>query len=49
MVSRDEVVLQPVCIYPGSLVEMLHSHGGDGRSPAAHEVEGDPCYAGLVG
>ena len=32
-----------------SLLEMLHSHGGDGRTPAAHKVEGDHHHTGLVG
>ena len=32
-----------------SLLDMLQSHGGDGRCLAAHEVEGDHRYAGLVG
>ena len=32
-----------------SLLDLVHSHGADGATPAAHEVEGDHRYAGLVG
>ena len=32
-----------------SLLDLVHSHGAVGATPAAHEVEGDHRYAGLVG
>ena len=32
-----------------SLLDLAHSHGADGVTPAAHEVEGDHRYAGLAG
>ena len=30
-----------------SLLGLIHSHGGDGNVPPAHEVDGDHGYAGL--
>ena len=30
-----------------SLLDLLHSHGADGKAPLSHEVEGDHRYAGL--
>ena len=32
-----------------SLLNLLDSHGGDGRTPLPHEVDSDHRYAGLVG
>ena len=31
-----------------SLLDLQHSYGGDGRTPSAHEVDGDHRYAGLA-
>ena len=30
-----------------SLLDLLDSHGGDGKTPATHEVETDHRYGGL--
>ena len=31
-----------------SLLDVQHSHGGDWRTPTAHEVDGDHSNAGLA-
>ena len=34
--------------FASSLLDLSHSHGGDGITPASHEVDGDHRYAGLA-
>ena len=38
----------PAKVVASSLLNMLDSHGGDGKTPLSHVVDSDHRYAGLT-